>query len=187
MSVQMPAPPKAATAVLASGIAHWSPVPPVAQLSYEPAVPVFVVDSAGPMSIGDLAHLKRAAWRFVIKSRGVPYATGDVADSDGTFRLSMVTAGSAATTAIDQVHRAVQEVQNKVPQDSFELRLFEAPAFHVRAVWFHGETDLFSILQWDDQQKSIPLITADDFLNSLNRIQSSKIDAAKRVDYHQEG
>jgi hypothetical protein len=198
MTVQMPDPPKAITAALTSMIgAHLSRAVAAEPSTYTPDlhVPVFVVDQTVSIKIDDLTHLKPVAWRFVIRRGGEPCATGDVTATDGSFALSSVTPGwEYAQKLLAAVNSATSAAQNRAPRDRFELRLLEAPAFHVGALWLHdqvpsfdGVNDFFSVLQGGDSRIGRNLVTATDFVGLLNRAQSSKLKDIHLVDYDKEG
>ena len=197
-TVQVPDPPRAATTALRSMIGElFSPAPAADSSPYEPGihVPVFVVDQTESIKIDDLTHLKPIAWRFVIQLHGKPCGTGDVTATNGSFALSSVTPGwKYADKLLSAVDSARSAVQNQGPQGHFELRLLEAPAFHVGALWFHNEQaasfdegrDLFSVLQGRDSHIGSSLVTATDFVQLLNRAQSSKLRTINFVDYNLE-
>jgi hypothetical protein len=191
MTVQMPKPPPDATAALTSTIGSYLSRDIIAEPSaYTPdiGVPVFVVDQTNPLSIKDLSHLQPVAWRFVINRRKVPYATGDVTKTKGSFALSSVTEGkTSAKKLISAVDAATRAAQNEAPTDSFLLRVLEAPAFHVLALWLHGKKDdLFSMMQGQDAHDRRHLVTAHDFVKLLNHAQSSKLKSANSINYDDE-
>jgi hypothetical protein len=198
MSLLAVEPPTAAVAALKSMIgAHLSRAAQVDVSSLTPIkeVPVFVIDQTEPISVSDLNHLQPAAWRFVLFRKGKgEYATGDVTPTDDSYRLSMVTTSQARARellmGIDNAEHALQD--NVSAARPFELRLLEAPAFHLRAVWLHNGTDpssrddLFAVVKGRSPYPRDSLVTANNFVDLFNNVQLAKLKTRNIVDYNQE-
>lgn len=185
MSLQALQPPEAAVAALRSSIgAHLSRTSETDPSSYKPIkqAPVYVIDQAEPVLVDDLDHLKPAAWRFVLFRNPREYATGDVTATKDTYKLSMVTTNQArAEELLARINRAENALQDRAAPDRFELRILEAPAFHVRAVWLHdraasvSDSDLFSVVRGQGPHRRDRLVSLNKFIKLLNRAQSAAV------------
>jgi hypothetical protein len=187
MSLQTVQPPKAAVTALNSNIAaHLSQTTRASVSSYKPIkqVPVYVIDQSEPISIREFDQLTPAAWRFVLyRHRGHQYATGDVTSTGKSYQLSAVTTNQAhAQELLAGIDSAEQALQHRGTPTSFELRILEAPAFHVRALWLHNHGapaargDLFSMFTEPGPKPQDGLVTTSKLIELLNKARSAKLE-----------
>lgn len=199
MSLSPLPPPTEAVRALQSMIgAHLSRGAQINESSLKPVkeVPVFVIDQAMPLNVSDLDHLQKpAAWRFVLlRKEDGEYATGDVTPTNGSYTLSTVTTNQARArellTGIGSAEHALQDTPSA--NRRFELRLLEAPAFHIRAVWLHNPAtsfsrdDLFAIVHGRSPYKRDALVTAKSFVDLFNTVQSAKLKNRNAANYDEE-
>jgi hypothetical protein len=184
MSVAATRPPKSAVAALESMLGAYLRGMDAAKASaYKPVgeVPVFVIDQVDPVSADDLERLKPAAWRFVLSHQPAgEYATGDVTAKGGAYELSMVTTNRArAEQLLIYIDSAKQQARVTKPKsDRLKLRMLEAPAFRMRAIWLRARPqrcvshDLFSVVRG-----SAPLsfVTPEKFLELVNGALSATL------------
>jgi hypothetical protein len=186
MRLQTVQPPKAALAVLNLNIGvHLSRKHETVVSSYKPIkqVPVYVIDHSEPISVSEFEDLKPAGWRFILSgSPGNHYATGDVTATGKSYKLSAVTTDqSAAQQLLAGIDSAKRALQNQGAETRLDLRILEAPAFHVRVLWLHnhGRTtlhgDLFSVVNCHRPQPREGLITVDELIELLNKALSAKL------------
>src|SRR5260370_10747 len=152
------------------------------------AAPVYVIDRVEPLSITELDHVQPVAWRFVLSYQGNPCATGDVARVGGSYALSMATANEPrAREIVAAVRTASEALASRSQQDRFGLRLFEAPAFHVHALWLHASSSsLFDVAHGLTPHYAGVLIEAPEFLVIFNNSQSAKLRNQVDLDYRNE-
>jgi hypothetical protein len=189
MSVAYREAPEAAKAALRGAITMFmDPVTPATLEEPQDAVPVFVFDSKAPLTVSELLGLEQpTAWRFVLKEHGVPVATGDVTRTSNSYELSSVSDDSTQTRAfLKAISDAALATEDR---GNFELRLFEAPAFHVYAVWLHPSQplpDYFALLHARQPQVREKLVTADDLIQIVSQAQATKLGPRGMVNYSRE-
>jgi hypothetical protein len=194
MSLHVLEPPEAAIAALKSMIgAHLSRTA-IADYSksftWELRAPVFVSDQVNALSVGDLDHFKPATasiWRFILRHEGIPFATGDVTRTVGPYQLSLVSTNEGRALAlVSAIERAADALAKQEGSDAhFELRIFEAPAFHFRALWLSSHIELFVILQ-EGSLSSNTLLPAALFIEHFNNLRSAKLKNLVYLDYDKE-
>lgn len=203
MSLHVLEPPEAAIAALKSMIAAHLSHTAIADYSqsftWELRAPVFVSDQVNPLSVGDLDRLQSATapiWRFILHHKGIPFATGDVTQTVGSHQLSLVSTNEGRALAlVSAIERAADALAKQEGSDArFDLRIFEAPAFHFRALWFSRNIDalrfsrnidLFVILQEGSSHSSM-LLPAALFIERFNNLRSAKLKNLVYLDYDKE-
>jgi hypothetical protein len=186
MNLQTVQPPKAAVAALSSIAPHLSQARQINVSSYKPIrqVPIYIIDQYEPISVGEFDQLTPTAWRFILyRNRGQQYATGDVTSIGKSYELSAVTTDQAhARELLAGIDSAEQALQHRAAPTRFELRILEAPAFHVQALWLHehgkpaARGDLFSVFTGPGPSPRDRLVTASTLTELLNKARSAKLE-----------
>jgi hypothetical protein len=108
------------------------------------------------------------------------YATGDVTATEDSYRLSMVTTSQArAQQLLTEINSAEHALKEQAAPNRFELRILEAPALRLQALWLHhraapkSQSDLFLIVHGPHPRDS--LVTVNNFIKLLSRVQSTKL------------
>jgi hypothetical protein len=202
MSLTMVRPPEEVIAPLGSGLVPYLADTPLAgyvpdipnDLSFQ--APVFVVDQTEGVSVGDLDHLKPVAWRFVLNWRGIPSVICDVSSVDKNHELTIVMVSEPYARGLIDAFRRISAVLEDFQGRDFRgrdarffLYLFEAPAFDVRALWLHGDSNsnLFATVHGlSPEQRPGPLMPAGVFLESFNKTLSAKLEEHYYVDFENE-
>jgi hypothetical protein len=191
MSLQQRTPaPEAALAALKSALGAQLSRTTVAGYieSCEPVLesPAFVID-AEHLSISQLDRLQPAAWRFILAHQGNPCAICDVTKANGSYQLSMATADEArAREVLTVVRIASDALVSQGRHGPFVLRFFEAPAFYFRALWLHGDPDLFMVTRENTPDERGILVPAQDFLEIFNTMRSTKLRNRVFLEYKNE-
>jgi hypothetical protein len=156
------------------------------------AMPVFVFDRASQLTAKDLGDFgKPNAWRFVLRDHGEPVATCDVTrivgrntqwpfETSEKYELTQVSEGAdRAKELLGVVSRAKAAVESEGDHD---VALIEAPAFHLGAVWLHGEErrelpahDHFQVYRARRAELRNRLVGADEFVRMVNDAQARKM------------
>lgn len=151
------------------------------------ALPMFVVDQQEGLDVERLgASLQPDAWRFVMSVDGDEMAIMDVARETVAYSLAAVSEDTArAKELLRLVNRACAALPWEA-EDEVELRLFEAPSFHIRAVWLHDRSrrhsDYFLMFdrrgRWPEE-----LLTANQFKILFDHARLAKLGPRGVVDY----
>jgi len=148
---------------------------------------VFALDPRGPISAPDLAKAQSSGWRYVLTRDGDPVATGDVELVDDHIRVSGVSRNANQARVLQRTLRNAYSVAYNTHIDgAFEPRLFEVPAFHVFAVWFHGPQDVFVVPESDKEVDHPQVMKLNDMVDLVNRAYVAKASSRDRSIFSRE-